>query len=176
MAAPEFVPTPAVQLVRSYASPPPRAGSWMADRPGEISGRQPVGEQLGTPGPDQGYALTLAKRFAGKLFLGAGESEADALAGAAAIAMKRSGIFGRAPIIGDVTIALTLWGFVDDAADPDLVAIRREWFEEVHLPMHYPLRRRIADAVSEGVLRQPLDEVRKAYERNWRALLDLDVV
>lgn len=173
MAAPEFVPTAPDQLVRSYSSPPRRAGSWMADRPGEIDGLQPVGEQLGTPGPDQGYALTLAERFVGKLALTAGEHEADALSGASAVAMKRSALFGRAPVIHDLRVGLTIWGFLDANAAPELVELRREWFEEVHLAMHYTARQRIVDAAPDPVLRLSHQAIAERYRADWRACLDL---
>jgi hypothetical protein len=162
MAAPEHVPTKPTTLVRSYGSPPRRPTPWVADRPGEIRGRQPEGEQLGTPGPDQGYALALARRFAGGLHLTAGESEADALAAAAAIAMKRSGLFGRAPIVHDVRIGLTVWGLLDAAADPELVELRRGWFEEVHHVHHYT------------ELRRTHTDVAALHAADWRACLDLD--
>jgi hypothetical protein len=173
MAAPEFVPTQPTRQVRSYSSPPRRLGSWVPDRPGELGGRQPVGEQLGTPGPDQGYALTLAERFSGKLSLSAGEHESDALAGAAAVAMKRSALFGRAPVIHDLTAALTIWGFLDPTADPELVELRREWFEEVHLAMHYTARQRIVDAAPDDVLRLSHQKIAERHRADWRACLDL---
>lgn len=173
MAAPEFVPTPPQQLVRSYTSPPHRAGSWLADRPGELDGPQPAGEQLGTPGPDQGYALTLAERFRGRLALSQGEHDEDALAAASAIAMKRSGLFGRAPVIHDLRVGLTIWGLLDAGADPELVELRREWFEEVHLPMHYSELQRIVDAAPEPVLRLPHDTIYDRHHADWRACLEL---
>ena len=173
MAAPEYVPTKPLADARSYSSPPWRGSRWYADRPGEIQGLQPVGEQLGTPGPDQGYALTLAARFADRLNLHEGEHAADALAGAAAIAMKRSGLFGRAPVVHDVTAALTVWGFLDPSADADLVAARRERFDEVHHFVHYTELRRVADAVPDEVLRQPHTAIAAQYARDWRSCLDL---
>jgi hypothetical protein len=173
MAAPEFVPTSPRQLVRSYASPPRRAGSWVADRPGELAGRQPEGEQLGTPGPDQGYALTLAERFVGRTVLTDGEHEADALAGATAIAMKRSALFGRAPVIHDVTVGLTIWGFLDPTPAPELVELRMEWFEEIHLSIHYTQRQRISDAAPATVLRLTHQQIADRYRTDWRACLDL---
>lgn len=175
MAAPEHVPTKPAQLVRSYTSPPRRAGSWSADRPGEIDGRQPEGERLGTPGPDQGYALKLAEGFAGRLTLTEGEHEADAIAGGSAIAMKRSGLFGRAPVVHDLTVGLGIWGFLDERPDPELVAIRREWFEEVHTSHHYPQLRRVADAATEELLRLPHGEILERHRADWRSCLDLDV-
>jgi hypothetical protein len=173
MAAPEHVPTKPLQVVRSYESPPRRAGSWMADRPGEIDGLQPEGERLGTPGPDQGYALKLVTHFEGRLTLHDGEHEHDALAGASAIAMKRSGLFGRAPVVHDLTVGLTLWGFLDETPDPELVAIRRDWFDEVHLVHHYQELRRIADAAPDDVLRLPHATVEERHRTDWRSLLDL---
>ena len=146
----------------------------MADRPGEISGRQPVGEQLGVPGPDQGYALTIAATFRGKLSLQAGEHEADALAGASAVAMKRSGIFGRSPVVHDLRVGLSLWGFLTTEAPQDLVDIRKTWFDEVHLSIHYKALRRIADAATADLLRQPHGVILAQAESDWRSCLDLE--
>jgi hypothetical protein len=84
MAAPDYVPTP-LEPVRTYSSPPRRPGSWMANRPGDLHGRQPEGPQLGSPGPDQGFALTIAEGFRYRLSLSEGEHAGDALAGAAAV-------------------------------------------------------------------------------------------
>jgi hypothetical protein len=173
MAAPEFVPLKPLADARSYESPPWRGSRWYADRPGEIEGLQPVGEQLGTPGPDQGYALTLAARFADKLQLTEGEHATDVLAGASAVAMKRSGLFGRAPVVHDLTVALTVWGFLDSSPDPALVAVRRELFEEVHHYVHYTELRRIVDAVPEAVLRQPHVVTASQHAADWRSCLDL---
>ncbi len=174
MAAPEFVPTPTRHAARSYSSPPWRAGGWSADRPGEVRGAQPVGEQLGTPGPDQGYAITLVERFRGKLALKDGEHESDALTGAAAIAMKRSGLLGRAPVIHDVRVGLTIWGFLDVGAPAELVEVRKEWFSEIHhTAHHYPQLRRVADAAREDVLVLPHGEISARHAADWRSCLDL---
>jgi hypothetical protein len=80
------------------------------------------------------------------------ESEEDALAGTVAIAMRRSALFGRAPSIHDITVALTLWGFLSEAP-ADLVAIRTQVFAAVASSHHYMERRAIVDAVPEDVLR-----------------------
>lgn len=174
MGAPEHVPTSATEHVRKYSSPPRRAGEWRANRPGELSGPQPVGDGLGTPGPDQGYALRLAKRFRGQLKLKPDEAEADALAGASAIAMKRSGLLGRAPILHDIEAGLVVWGFLDATADPELVRIRRVWFEGVHSEHHYQQRRRIVDAVPADLLKQSSDDIGVAYVEGWADCLDLN--
>ena len=39
----------------------PPAKRWYADRPGDLEAGQPTGEFLGRPGPNVGYALTLAE-------------------------------------------------------------------------------------------------------------------
>jgi hypothetical protein len=174
MGAPEYVPKDHNVAVRSYSSPPRRGSSWMADRPGEVSGPQPEGDRLGTPGPDQGYALTLAERFSGQLHLVDGESEADALTGAAAVAMKRSGLFGRGPILHDVQAALTVWGYLDGSADAQLVSLRRDRFAQVHHDVHYMQLRRIADAVPAELLLQSLDDIEVAHVEDWNSCLDQD--
>ena len=174
MAAPEFVPTKANQTNRSYSSPPRRDGSWMADRPGELGGRQPGGEQLGSQGPDQGYVLSLARRFAGTLALSAGEHESDALAGACAVAMKRASSYGRAPVIFDLQAALAIWGLLDPSADAELVTLRTSMFEEAHSPHHYPKLRAIADATSVEVLHRPHPEIVADAVRDWRSCISVD--
>ncbi|MBS1836631.1 MAG: hypothetical protein JST64_02925 [Actinobacteria bacterium] len=175
MAAPKYVPTSPTGIVRSYHSSPRRPTPWMAGRPGELSGRQPLGEQLGDPGPDPGYALKLAASFRGQLTLHPDESEADALSGATAIAMKRAGLRGRAPVIHDVRVGLGIWGFLDDRPADELVQLRTEWFEEVHHPHHYPQRRRIADAAPDALLVLAHEEILRRHAEDWRGCLDLSV-
>lgn len=171
MAAPEYVPQPAFPRVRSYESPPRRPASWMGHRPGEVApGRQPHGPRMGTPGPDQGYAYVLAHRFEGRLYLTEGEHEDDAIAGCVGVALKRASVFGRAPVLHDLTVAFTVWGFLREAPE-DLVALRKPLFAEVANPNHYPEQRRIVDMVPEDVLRQSPQQVAEAHLKDWRALL-----
>lgn len=176
MAAPEYVPVDKTAPVRGYESPPRLDDSWRADRAGDVvDSGQPQGRQLGHQGPDQGYVLTLTRRFAGKLSLTAGEHERDALAGAAAVALKRASIFGRAPVVHDLTVALTTWGYLGDAT-AELVALRKEIFEEVSHPHHYVELRRLVDMVPEATLRQTPQQLTEAHRRDWRSLLDLATV
>lgn len=158
MAAPQFVPTAPVQRARRYTSAPWRTPVWVADRPGDFGGRQPEGDQLGTPGPDQGYALTLAEHFRGKLHLAPGESEDDAIAGAVAVALKRAALFGRAPVIHDVRIGLSLWGFLEQPTD-EVLARRRDLFEGCHQVHHYEKLRSIADAIDPELLHRPVSQI-----------------
>ncbi|MEQ1786969.1 MAG: hypothetical protein ABL966_07945 [Acidimicrobiales bacterium] len=171
MAAPEHVPVDLNQPVRAYESPPRRAGSWRSDRPGEVvEAGQPRGDLLGNQGPDQGYMLSLARRFEGRLTLTAGEHEKDALAGAVGVALKRASLYGRAPVVHDLTIALTIWGFLGTAPEA-LVERRRALFEEVGHPHHYGKLRGLVDLVPEAALRQTPAQVTEAHRRDWTSLL-----
>ena len=174
MAAPEYVPSKAVETVRTYSSPPRRLGSWKADRPGDLGGAgQPHGSHFGNQGPDQGYALGLARRYQGTIFPSDAERPDDVTAGAVAIALKRASLFGRAPVMADLRVAYTLWGFPDVAAPPELVELRTKLFAGVGHPHHYAELRRVADSVADGTLRLTPDEVAERYGTDWQSLLSV---
>jgi hypothetical protein len=170
VAAPEHVPTKTGQQVRTYESPPRRADSWRADRPADFAEdrRQPQGDLLGSPGPDQGYALKLARLIEPDLHLAEGEHARDALAGIVAVGLKRASLLGRAPVVHDLRVAATIFGFLDPGADPELVNLRRELFEEVGHFHHYMELRGIADLVPGEVLRGTPQQVEDAYRAGWR--------
>ena len=134
----------------------PASGSWRANRPGDLGAIQPKGALLGSPGPNVGYALTLANRARDRLVLEEHEEANDALAVIAAIAMKRAATFGRAPTVTDVDFAMELLGYRGDAPEdvrawrPDVVR------ESAH---DYVVRRAVVDTVSTGLLRLPISEL-----------------
>jgi alkanesulfonate monooxygenase SsuD/methylene tetrahydromethanopterin reductase-like flavin-dependent oxidoreductase (luciferase family) len=169
MTQPSFVPiVEADQVRRAYKLQVPNI--WTQSRPSELRGAsQPAGQQLGRPGPDQGFALKLAHRFADKLVLGPGESVEDAIAGCTAVAMRRSARFGRAPVIHDLTFAFTLFGFLGEAP-ADLVEARGSLFRSVS--HHYKAQRTIADSVTEPALRLTPEAVAAQLE-DWRSLVSL---
>ena len=171
MAAPEFVPIDPTQQVRVYRSPPRRPDPWKAERPGELDGPQPSGPALGTAGPDQGYAFRLVHLFEDRLHLG-GVQKADAIAGCVALAMKRSALLGRAPVVHDLTAAFTIYGFLDADPPAELVAKRAKLFAEVQNVHHYFERRQVVDEVSEDWLRKPHDTIVAQYRAGWRALFE----
>ncbi len=174
MAAPKFSPVTPLDTARGYQSPDHVPDMWTADRPAEVQGRQPVGTRLGFQGPDQGYALTLAARLRPEVHVQHGESVDDALSGCTAIALRRASGYGRAPIMPDLRIALTMWGFFDPSPPSELVALRGPAFLGVANPLHgYEERRAVVDAIPDASLRQTLDQVRAAYPANWRTLLGL---
>ena len=137
MAAPKFTPTTTIGDVTSYRSPDVVPDAWTSDRPGDLVGRQPSGPRLGFQGPDQGYALTLASRLKPQLVLSDNEHAADAVAGCTAVAMRRASMYGRAPVIHDLRIAFTIWGFLDTAPPAELVALRVKMFEGAGELHHY---------------------------------------
>ena len=169
MTQPDYVPLMATDRVRPterLSIPRP----WHQDRPGdEISVTPPRDGHFGSPGPDLGYGLKLAKRFAGRLELAPGESAEDAIAGCFACGARRCATFGRAPVIYDMEWAYTLWGFLGDAP-ADLVAARVPLFQGAS--HHYWEQRDIVDAVEERTLRLGPAEVRDQLA-SWRSLVKL---
>ena len=172
MAAPKFSPVTPLDSARGYESPDHVPDGWTADRPAEVHGRQPTGARLGFQGPDQGYAITLAERLRPDVRVQPGESVDDAVAGCTAVALRRASLFGRAPVVYDLRIAFTIWGFLDAAPPAELVAIRQPGFEGVADSLHhYEERRALVDSVPEATLRQSPQQVTAAYPAGWRGLL-----
>lgn len=167
MAAPEFVSSGIGQQPRRGLAMPP-ARPWAPDRPADLGPAQPVGPALGNPGPDQGYALKLAHHFHDRLVLADDEHAEDAIVGCLGVALRRASIFGRAPVIHDLDIAFTLWGFLGDAP-PELVELRRPRFQA--LEHHYDDQRAIAAQVPEATLRLSPAEVKARWPGEWRELL-----
>ena len=101
-----------------------------------------------------------------------GESVDDAASGCTAVALRRASLYGRAPVIHDLRIAFTIWGFFDPTPPAELVAVRSPLFEGVANSLHhYDERRALVDSVPETTLRMTPDQVRSAYPAGWRALL-----
>lgn len=169
MTQPSFVPIVEADQVRgAYRLQVPNI--WTQSRPSELRGAsQPEGDQLGRPGPDQGFALKLARRFEERLQLVDGETVDDAVAGCTAVAMRRCATFGRAPAVYDLSFAFTLWGYLG-AAPTDLVTTRGPLFRSA--AHHYKAQRTIADCVAEETLRLTPEAVAERIGE-WRTLLNL---
>jgi hypothetical protein len=169
MSAPEFVPRSPVGA-KAYESPPRRPDPWLAVRPGDLGTRQPEGLLLGVQGPDQGYALSLARRLRDQLVLTDGERADDAIAGCLGIALRRAALFGRAPVIDDLRLAFNLFGFLDADPPADVVEFRKPRFAGLDSHHHYAEARELANLVPESTLRMTADQV-AARRGDWRALL-----
>jgi hypothetical protein len=167
MTQPRFAPIAIEDEVRPGSRlGPPRA--WTANRPADFrSGPPPSERGTGTAGPDQGYALLLARRFADRLVLAPGERRDDVLTGAVELAMKRAGLSGRAPMTGDIECVLALFGFLAPAPS-ELVELRRDLFSGVS--HDYWAQRELVDQVPESSLRRSRSEI-AAAPGDWRTLV-----
>lgn len=166
MAQPEYVPISAGDRVRP-AERLPAHGGWTQRRPADLKGPGvPTGSGFGSPGPDQGYALALAERFVDRLLLMPGEHADDAVAGALAVALRRASMFGRAPVVYDLELAYTLWGYLGEAP-PDLVEFRTATLKGA--AHDYWVQRGAAGKVKESTLRLTPAQVR-AQLSSWRSL------
>ncbi len=167
MTQPDYVPVTSVNQVRPVDQLPTPA-PWIPDRPGEVRGADhPSGPGMGTPGPDQGYALRLARVFVDQLVLAEGERAEDTMAGCLGVALRRAAAFGRAPVVHDWALALTVWGFLGGAPE-DLVAYRRPLF--LGASHDYWDQRVITDRVAEATLRLTPAQGRE-HLADWRQLL-----
>jgi hypothetical protein len=155
-----YVPVPLDERPRQQQNfapgvhmPPARA--WRADRPGDDR-RTLRGGLNGTPGPNVGFALALARRAQDRFRLEPGERVDDAVAVVAELAMKRAATFGRAPTILDIDFAIELLGYAG-AAPEDV----RRWRPGVvrGAEHDYVVRRAIADTVSGSLLRVSLQNL-----------------
>ena len=143
----------------------------MPDRPGELHGAQPRGPLLGVQGPDQGFGLKIARQLSPKLHLQPGERAEDAVQGCLAIALRRASILGRAPLVHDLNVAYTIWGFYDEQPPAELIERRRELLRGVgHVAHHYGEVRAFADMVPEATLRSSPEQVAERYPAAWREL------
>ena len=174
MAAPKFSPTAPTAVARAYTSPDHVPSAWMPDRPADIEGFQPIGARLGSQGPDQGFAIKIANSLRAKLHLQPGEHADDVMRGCLGVGLRRASLFSRAPVVHDLTIAFTVWGFMDDAPPAELVSMRSTMFEGLrHVGHHYVESRQVVDAVRESTLRMTPAQVQDAYASDWRSLLDV---
>lgn len=173
MAAPKFAPVDVTEAPRVYSSPDAVPGSWTADRPGDVVGFQPQGGGLGYQGPDQGFALRIANRMRDQLHLQPGERADDVLAGAVAIGLRRASLFSRAPVVHDLTMALSMWGFLTASPSAEQVTERMARFAGIGHGHHYAQARALVDMVPESTLRMTPAQVAAAAGR-WRELVGLD--
>jgi hypothetical protein len=162
-----YVPTPSDEKPRqkqNFAAGvhmPPARG-WRANRPGDDATTLPIGGLSGSPGPNVGFALTLARRARDRFRLEPGEHAEDAIAVVAELAMKRAATFGRAPTALDVDFATEILGY-SGAASAEV----REWRPVLvrGADHDYVVRRGIADTVSASFLRLTITELPEHLER-----------
>ncbi len=171
MTQPKFAPTLGSGEVRDVLKLPV-SEPWTPHRPADYRPSPHRSERPngGIPGPDQGYALHLAELLHDRLELTEDEHADDVLVGAVMIGLRRASLFGRAPVMGDLELALELFGYLG-VASPEQVQVRRSHFSGA--AHDYWQQRDIADAVPESTLRLPLADVRlrlAAGPEAWKAL------
>lgn len=181
MAAPRYVSPAADACAQSYASPDVVPPHWHPNRPADLSSGQPTGGSLGHQGPDQGYALKLTNLFDTQIALTNtdrvnGVAHADVHAGCVQVALKRASLLGRAPVVYDLEIAYRCWGWLDDAAAPELVALRGDYFHGVAGSHHYQQARWLVAAVPATVLVLSPTEIARQYDTDWRSLLAISAL
>ena len=170
MTQPDYVPLKAADRIRPVERLPP-AGSWKADRPADLDRPgMPTGARLGSHGPDLGYGIKLARMLVDRVKLADGEKIDDAVAGVFVTGAKRASLFGRAPVIYDMELAYTLWGFFE-GAPRDLVEFRKPLFQAA--AHHYEAQREIADRVLPDTLRLSPAAVAQQLS-DWRTLIRTD--
>ncbi|MGQ0823652.1 MAG: hypothetical protein ACT4OX_01260 [Actinomycetota bacterium] len=171
MSTDPFVPSDPADTPRQQQNLPPGTAlppalHWHANRPGDLRAKQPKGQLFGSPGPNVGYAYTLAEHAAKDLQRRDAESVHDVVPVLAEIAAKRAALFGRAPVIHDVAVAIKLLGY-DGDVDDDFGAIRELI---VHDAGHdYTRRRGIVDTVPEQLLRLKSEDLDEMISE-WRHL------
>ncbi len=168
MAQPSFVPITEADQVRSARRLSVPKG-WMADRPGDLVGpNRPTGVSHGTPGPDQGFALRVARCFEGRLVLRPTEDLEDVLHGGAILASKRAGLLGRAPCVYDLDAVFALFGFLSPSPPGGLVADRLALFASAS--RDYVVQRSLVDAVPDETLLLAAEQL-SARLGEWETLL-----
>src|SRR5207249_2965431 len=105
-------------------------------------------------------------RFHHHLQVAAPETEHDAVALGAAMAMKRAASFGRAPVTPDLQVAFTLLGYLG-GAPAELVEWRRHAVAGVG-HHDYARLRALVDAVSTETLRHKPEELAAALGTQWQ--------
>ena len=168
MAQPDYVPLVPSDVVRpSLRLSTPR--SWVQDRPAElVSLRPPTGPRFGATGSDLGFGLKLAQLVAQRAVLAEGEHHEDMVAGCFATGSRRASIFHRAPVVHDMELSFTMWGFMP-GAPPELVVFRRPLFAGV--AHDYSRERALVDDVEEAALRLSPSVVASGLAANWRSWL-----
>jgi hypothetical protein len=167
---PYIPPDPAARPRQQQNLPPglalPPASGWEAERPGDLGPGQPQGDLLGTPGPNVGFAYTLVEQAKDRFHLGEHEDIHDVGPVIAELAGRRAALFGRAPVMRDITHAAMILGYEGNASAEWITARTLLVQEAGH---SYPKRRAIVDSVPEHALRSGPDTVQSDGEA-WRAL------
>lgn len=116
--------------------------------------------------------MKIANGFHDRLHLTAGERAADAIQGCLGIALRRASLLSRAPVVHDLTVAFTAWGYLSSDAPTEQTELRRRLFEGVSNTLHhYDEARAIVDMMPEATLAMTPAQVDAAYPQRWKELV-----
>jgi hypothetical protein len=101
----------------------------------------------GTQAPGEGFALTISQRECAKLTFEHEHDRGDVTLGVALVAARRASLVGRGPQLGDVQVAMDLFGLRDTDVISHVVA--KPFSGIAH---SYVLQRKFVDAVPESEL------------------------
>ena len=101
-----------------------------------------IGRGQGTQAPGEGFALTIAQRECEKLEFEHEHDRHDVVVGVGLVAAKRASIVGRGPQLGDVNVAMDLFGLRDS-----LVVEHATSGRFAGLAHSYVAQRRFVDAI-----------------------------
>ena len=153
MTQPDYVPVASGSQLREVESLAIAEG-WTPSRPSELAPLKvsavEQGTMLGTPSPDSGFALKLARIRVHKLELAEGEHGEDVERAVAAIAIKRAALFSRAPVIYDVDFAIALLGYDESDIPAEVLAHRKSVISGVS--HDYFKMRRLLEAIGPETL------------------------
>ncbi len=112
-------------------------------KPGLLrSAPSPGNASRGTQAPGEGFALTIAERVCAKLTFDHEHDRHDVALGVALVAAKRASIVGRGPQIGDVHVAMGIFGL------RDVSVVSRQLAQPfIGIAHSYVAQRRLVDAV-----------------------------
>lgn len=140
---------------------PGPAVKWRSSKPGIPAGPAdvPSGGGFGSAGPDPGWALKLVANA------NLPGDDPDLGAVVTGLVLARASASGRAPIPGDIDVALVLCGYFEDAS-PALVERRERWIAAVPHDKR-PGQTAVADVDRELIVAQP-DQIRYALRHAER--------
>jgi len=107
----------------------------------------PTGRGLGTQAPGEGYALGIAHREVARLTFEHEHDRHDIEVGVALVGAKRASLIGRGPQLGDVSVALRLFGLIEGVVVDHALAA-----PFAGLAHSYVAQRRFVDAIADGDL------------------------
>ena len=173
MAAPEYVPVDRQPARARLPLAAPARRVVAARPPGRGDRRRPAARRAPRqPGPRPGL-----RAHAGPPLRGQAHADRRASTrrtpwpGAVGVALKRASLFGRAPIVHDLTVALTIWGFLGEAAARARRAAQATSSRRCGTRTTTRSCASSSTSCPRTTLRRTPAQVTEAHRADWRSLL-----